>query len=123
MNKDPDVLTEYVRQALSRHIIRHYVNDENQLMVMMLDRQVEEMLMRNIKQSDQGIMLTIDPATAQTLLGSLEQAIEKWGTMFGTPILACLPAVRGPLHKLTEKFFPSLVVLSHNEIPSNVQVE
>lgn len=123
MVKDPDILTEYVRQGLARHITRHYVNEDNQLLVMMLDREIEELLMRSLKPSDQGIMLTIDPATAQNLLGSLEQAIDQWGTTFGTPILACLPAVRCPLHKLTEKFFPSLVVLSHNEIPSNIHVE
>jgi flagellar biosynthesis protein FlhA len=57
------------------------------------------------------------------VLGAIEQAIDRWSALVGTPILTCLPAARGPLRKLTEKFFPQLVILSHNEIPPNVKIE
>jgi flagellar biosynthesis protein FlhA len=65
----------------------------------------------------------MDPESAQRVLGAIEQAIDQWSTMWGTPVLTCMPACRGPLRKLTEKFFPQLVIISHNEIPQNVKVE
>ena len=121
--RDTDLLTEYVRQALARHIVQPYVNDQGKLQVMMLDREVEELLMRHTRTTDAGIALTLDPESAQRLLKSLEDAIDQWSMLLGTPILTCLPACRLPLRKLTEKFFPQLVILSHNEIPATVPVE
>ncbi|MEN6626537.1 MAG: flagellar biosynthesis protein FlhA [Candidatus Sumerlaeia bacterium] len=121
--KDPDLLTEYVRQSLARHITKPYLDELGRLRVMMLDREVEEMLMRHTRMSEAGMQLTLDPESAQRILTSLEQASESWQLTQGTPILTCLPACRAPLRKLVEKFLPSLVILSHNEIPSNVRVE
>jgi flagellar biosynthesis protein FlhA len=120
--KDADLLTEFVRQGLSRHITRPFVSD-GRLALMMLDREIEEMLMRATRVTEQGLALTMDPETAQRVLAAIEGAIDQWSATLGTPILACLPACRAPLHKLTEKFFPQLVILSHNEIPPNVRVE
>lgn len=121
--KDPDLLTEYVRQSLSRHITRPYLTDDGRLQVMMLDRELEETIIRGVKSSDQGFMLMLDPETAQSVLTAIEQAINQWSSLWGVPVLTCLPACRGPLHKLTEKFFPQLVILSHNEIPQNIKVD
>jgi flagellar biosynthesis protein FlhA len=121
--KDPDLLTEYVRQALARHIAHPYLNEHGKLQVMMLDRELEETIMRHTRSTDQGLALTLDPESAQRILKAIETAIDKWSMMLGTPILTCLPACRVPLRRLTEKFFPQLVILSHNEIPASVPVE
>ena len=90
---------------------------------MILDREIEEAVIRSTKVTDQGLILTLDPDAAQKVLGAIEQAIDRWGVLTAAPILLCLPACRGPLRKLTEKFFPQLVLLSHNEIPPNVKIE
>lgn len=123
--KDPDLLTEYVRQGLARHITQPYLNPDGRLHVMVLDREIEDVIARNISMSDQGMTITLEPEYAQQVLTALEQATEQWTNALGlgTPVLACLPACRGALRKLTEKFFPQLVILSHNEIPPNVNVE
>ncbi len=121
--RDPDMLTEYVRQALARHITRPYQLEDGRMQVLMLDRDIEEALMRGTKMTDQGIMVTLEPETAQRILTTLEQALEQWSVQMDTPVLTCLPACRAPLRRLVEKFFPQLVILSHNEIPPTVQVE
>jgi flagellar biosynthesis protein FlhA len=121
--KDADLLTEYVRQSLSRHICQPYLAEDGRMQVMMLDREIEDAIIRNTKITDQGMMLTLDPDSAQRVLGAIEQSLDQWSTLYGTPILICLPACRGPLRKLTEKFFPQLVIISHNEIPQNVKIE
>ncbi len=121
--RDVDLLTEFVRQGLGRHITRPYMTADGRLPVMMLDRAVEELLMRHTRITDQGMQITLDPESAQRILTSLEQASEEWQLTQGTPILTCLPACRSPLRRLTEKFLPGLVILSHNEIPPSARVE
>ena len=121
--KDADVLTECVRGALSRHIVRPYQQEDGRLHVMFLDREIEEVLMRHTKVTEQGISVALDPESAQAILKSIEQALDQWGMAMDTPVLTCLPACRAPLRKLIEKFIPQLVVLSHNEIPPTVEIE
>jgi flagellar biosynthesis protein FlhA len=121
--KDPDLLTEYVRQALARHITHPYRNEEGKLQVMMLDREIEELIMRHTRSTEAGLALTLDPDGAQRILKAIEEALDQWSMVLGTPILTCLPACRVPLRRLTEKFFPQLVILSHSEIPPDVPVE
>ncbi|MCL5271220.1 MAG: flagellar biosynthesis protein FlhA, partial [bacterium] len=122
--KDPDLLTEYVRQALARHIVQPYLAENGKLPVLILDREIEEAILRASRVTDQGFVLTLDPDSAQRVLVAIEQALGRWtAATLGTPILTCLPACRGPLRKLTEKFFSQLVIISHNEIPPNIQVE
>ncbi|MCH8333898.1 flagellar biosynthesis protein FlhA [Candidatus Sumerlaeota bacterium] len=120
---DPDLLTESVRQALARHITRQYIGEDGKLVVMMLERQMEDQIIRSTQRSEQGYLISLDPAIAQEMIVAIERAIDRWEAAQTTPIIACLPACRGPLRKLTEKFFPNLVILSHNEIASNVIVE
>lgn len=121
--KDPDVLTEYVRQSLARHIVRPYLDYDNRLQVMVLDRQVEEMIMQHTQHNEHGIFLTLDPGRAQQVLNAIEASIEQCSVLQATPLITCLPAVRLPLRRLIEKFFPQVVLLSHNEIPQHVKVE
>lgn len=121
--KDPDLLTEYVRQNLARHITKQYTGEDGRLTVMMLDPKVENLIAQNTKNTEHGYALTLDPLVAQSIITSIEQGIDRWGAAMGAPIVICLPNCRGPLRKLTEKFIPGLVILSHNEIASNVSLE
>ena len=43
--------------------------------------------------------------------------------MQSPPILACLPGIRRQVRRLTESFFPNLVVVSHNEIVAGTPIE
>ncbi len=123
LTKDVDLLTEHVRQASARYISRQHAGADGKMHVLTLDRQIEDAILGNLKKTDQGMALTIDPASAQKIITGIESGIDRWGSMMAAPIICCLPAVRSPLHKLTEKFFPQLVVLSHSEIASNVILE
>ncbi len=39
------------------------------------------------------------------------------------PVVLCTPMIRRHLHKLTERFIPNLVILSHSELTNNVQLK
>jgi len=123
LTPNADILTEHVREALSRHITRQYLDSEGRLYVMMLDPQIEDLIARNSKVTDQGFAIALEPSVAQQIIGSIESGIERWGGLLPHPVVLCLPTCRGPLRKLVEKFIPGLAVISHNEITANISVE
>ncbi|MBI3328370.1 MAG: flagellar biosynthesis protein FlhA [Nitrospinae bacterium] len=123
LSKDPETLTEYTRQRLSRSICRAYQNDQGVLAVMSLDPTVEALLMDAAKRRESGAPLALDPKTAQRLLDRLAGALEKVLTSGGQPVLLCSPVIRWPLRRFLEGFLPQLAVISHHEVAPDVQIQ
>ncbi|MBT1075239.1 flagellar biosynthesis protein FlhA [Geobacter grbiciae] len=123
LTKDPEMLTEFTRQALGRYIVDQYKRDDETLCIISLDRRVEEIVAEGIQPSDQGSYLAIEPNTAQVILSGIRQEIEKFNQAGTNPTLLASPSIRRHVKKLTERFVPNLAVLSHNEIPSNVKIQ
>ena len=80
--KDPDVLTEYVRQALSRQITLQYTEPGQPLRVLTAGAGLEKAISERIEQSEQGSYLAMDPETSQriyqTYVGRSEQDDQLW---------------------------------------------
>jgi flagellar biosynthesis protein FlhA len=118
---DPDILTEHVRSALARQISSAYAED-GMLSVITLERRVEEIFNQALQRTEHGgTYLTLDPRQAQAILDAIAQQIQNFsgGT---TPVLLCSPTIRPHVKKLTERYLPNLVVISHNEIAPHLQV-
>lgn len=120
--KDPELLTESVRKALSRHITSKYMNEDGQVQVITLDPKLEEVISNSLLQTEQGVQLVMDPMTAQHMLSEIANTIEQHPEIAGQPILLTSPTARRHLYKLTSRFIPQLVVLSHNELSSEAHV-
>jgi flagellar biosynthesis protein FlhA len=114
--KDPEALTEFSRQALYRSITERLKSDKGDIPLFTLDRNLEEYLVNNINQTEQGLMLNIDAKTTQNLLAGLHEKIEESTQAGEKMVVLCSPFVRRHLKRLTEKFIPNLTVVSHNEI-------
>ncbi len=123
LTKDPEMLTEFVRQALGRSIVELLAREDETLCVMTLDRDMEEMLTDAVQLSDQGSYLAMEPAAAQRLLNSIRQMSEKFEQQGTTPVILASPNIRRHVKRLTERFIPNMAVLSHNEIPPHVKIQ
>ncbi len=123
MTKDPDVLTEFVRQGLGRYIVEQFKQDDDVLNLITLDRQIEEAIAESVQPAEQGGYLAIEPGVAQRILHNTRTAMEKFSQTGGMPVLLASPSVRRHVKKLTERFLPGLAVLSHNEIPPNIKIQ
>ena len=123
LTKDPEMLTEFVRQALGRSIIDQYKRDDESLCVMTLDRDAEDLMTESVQLSDQGSYLAMEPATAQRLLHNIRLLTEKFDQVGATPVILASPNIRRHVKRLTERFLPNLAVLSHNEIPPHVKIQ
>ncbi len=120
--RDLEVLTEYVRQALKRTITRKW-SDGGQIRVITLDSEVERLIINSISKNDQGTYLSLDPQSTQKIISKLMECITKVKDAINIPIVLTSPLVRIYFSKMLEQFYPNAVVLSFNELNSNVQIQ
>ncbi|MGF7057150.1 flagellar biosynthesis protein FlhA [Brassicibacter mesophilus] len=122
VTRDPDMLTEYVRQRMSRYITNKYVAGNN-LKVITLDGELEQLIMDSINQTETGSYLSIEPNKVQRILNNIILNIEKFTSIGLQPIILTAPIVRIYFKRLTEQIAKDLVVLSYNEIESSIEVQ
>jgi flagellar biosynthesis protein FlhA len=123
VTKDPDLLTEFVRQGLSRCIVDQFKKEDETLSIICLERDVEELVAESVHTSEQGSYLAMEPGIAQRILANMRQSMEKFNQTGAHPVLICSPSIRRHVKKFTERFITNLVVLSHNEIPTNIKIQ
>jgi flagellar biosynthesis protein FlhA len=121
-SKDPEVLTESVRKALARAITRKYTNEDGQIQVLTLGPKTEEAVSNSLLQTEQGVQLVMDPRLAHQMVSKIADSIESHPQIAGQPILLVSPTARRHIYKLTTRFIPQLIVLSHNELNQDVQI-
>lgn len=121
--KDVEVLTESVRKALARAITAKFSNSDNQIPVMTLHPNVEELISSSLLQTEQGVQLVMSPQSAQRLITEIANSVESHPEIASQPILLTSPSTRRHLYKLTSRFIPQLVVLSHSELTSDAHVQ
>lgn len=123
LTTDPDVLTEYVRQALAKQITNQYKQDDETLKVLTLSGKIEKLIADHIQKTEHGNYLALDPEVTQSILESMQQQIEQVQITNNTPIILCSPAIRMYVRDLTERFFPQVPILSYNELDANIEVQ
>ena len=121
--RDTDVLTEYARQSLKRAISGKYFPTNEVTNVITLDPKVEQEIMGSVKQTEQGAYLTLDPEKTKGIMSALEEEIKKLEELGKNPIIITSPIVRMYFKKLTEDYFRDLIVVSYNEVESNIELQ
>ncbi|MFW5984688.1 MAG: flagellar biosynthesis protein FlhA [Halanaerobiaceae bacterium] len=121
--KDINVLTEYVRQALSRQITDIFSGENKTLHAVTIDPQLEDQLNQALDQSDQGNYLALEPQEAQDLINRIVEKVQSLLEQGHKPILLTSPVIRRPLKELTSRSFEDLIVLSFNELESDVNLQ
>ncbi|MDD3839692.1 MAG: flagellar biosynthesis protein FlhA [Clostridia bacterium] len=122
ITKDVDMLTEYVRQSLSRYITKNFI-DSKTAEVITLNPAIEQQIMDNIKQTEHGSYLSMDPEITQKIIDNLAEQIERLNTLSGIPIILTSPIVRIYFKKIIEQVYPELTVLSYNEIEPGIEIK
>ena len=80
-----------------------------------------EMCIRD--RTETGAFLNLDPARSKAILNAVGEEIKKLENMGKTPIIMTSPIVRMYFKRLTEDYYPDLVVVSYNEVESNVELQ
>ena len=119
MTKNPVLLTEYVRQALRRLLVKPYLNAAGELPAFFLDPQIEQSIESAVEYNEHSSHLNLPPQKVRDIMDRVARAV---GTS-DTPVVAVTSSsARYYLRQLVEASAPNLSVLSHNEIPAGVRV-
>ncbi len=122
--KNPDALTRYVRKSLGRGIIKKYLTPDESLVVVTLDRAVEDLLVSGLQHREDGTTsLQLEPEIAQRILNGIANTVDKFQTSGTQPILLCGSLVRWELKQLVNRFIPGVVVLAFDEIPAGTKTQ
>jgi len=122
VTRDPDMLTEYVRQNLSRYITSKYVEGKT-LKAITLDGELEQFILDSINQTETGSYLSIEPNNIQKILNNTVANVDKFTSVGLQPIILTAPIVRLYFKRLTEQVSKDLIVLSYNEVESSIEVQ
>lgn len=121
--KDPDTLTEYVRQGLSRQISNSLKAYGSPISVITLDQSIEQLVNESIQRTDHGSYLSIDPENTQNIIERLRDVYEEALNQGYQPIILTAPLVRFYFKRLVETSFPYLVAISYNELDAKLEVQ
>jgi flagellar biosynthesis protein FlhA len=123
MGKDPDLLTEYVRQRIAKGMLAPYLQEGKVLQVLTLDRKLEEMLSKNVKRTDHGSYLALDPVLVGEVVKAVSREVEKLISINTQPVIMLPPTLRRHFRKLIEPSLPTVFVVSHAEIVDNINLQ
>ncbi|MCM1004062.1 MAG: flagellar biosynthesis protein FlhA [Candidatus Gastranaerophilales bacterium] len=122
INKNPNFLTEHVRQALSRNICKQNLADTGDLYVITLSPDIENTIAKGA--SPDGTSVTLDPSFTRMLFDKMNIELEKAITATGNqPVILCSSPIRLLFRKLVERTYPQIAIMSYNEISPNVKVK
>lgn len=121
--RDTEVLTEHVRHALQRTIVREHLDKEGELKVITINPGLEEMLGANVQKSISGSLPVLEPDKITKVFDGVKEAWEKASIKGYQPVILASPRIRTAFRNMTALTFPHIPVISLNEVPNEVQVE
>ncbi len=124
VTKNVEVLTEYVRYALSETIAKLYQDDDGVIRAITVDPKIEQLITTTLQSQKQLTNnLGLPPQVVQSIYRSVAQNVEQANSMGYHPVIICSPTIRAYFRKLIEGQFPDVAVISFGELPPDVQIE
>jgi len=118
---DPDVLTEFVRQRMARHVTRRFADPQGQIHYVAFGPKAEDAMLRGLKTNEGSPKLVLAPDVARRIF---EQIQELTQTHAGNEpaVVLCPPLARGALRRMLERVLPRVTVLSSAELLPTVRL-
>ena len=120
--KDPDYLSEFVRQALGRSIVAPYLDDANSLKVISIDPELEKMMADSMSGGDGSASAAMDPALMQVMINNISLKADELNVQGINPVVICSPVIRLQLKRLIESKLPLIPVISYGEVDPRINI-
>ena len=121
-SKNTEILTEYVRNALSTQICEMYKNEDSIIPVITLDPNLEAKLEGVVQETESGFRFNLSPGEVGRILDKVGEMVEKIKSSGEVPLVICSPTIRSAFKRLCESNYRDLVVLSYNEIVPGIEI-
>lgn len=119
VTRNPVLLTEYVRQAMRRTLVRPLLDREGQLPVFLLDTALEKCIEEAVQHGEHTSHVNLHPQKVSELLAAAGRAAAE--APGGCTLLASSGA-RYFVRQILESGYPQVTVLSHGEVPPGLRV-
>ncbi len=120
MSKNPVLLTEYVRQAIRRSIVKPHLNQQSEIPVYQVEPAAEQMVESAIDHNETNSVLSMAPQAARDFVGNITKKLDRPDS---SAVILTGPSVRYFVKQLLETAFPDVAVLSHSEVPPEIRVK
>ena len=120
MTKNPVLLTEYVRQAIRRVIVKSHLNQQGEIPAYMVEPGTEQAVESAVEHSEHNSILGLAPQAARDVVTRITRKLERPDS---SAVVLTNPGARYFVKQLLETAFPDVVVLSHSEVPPEVKVK
>jgi len=121
-NKNTEILTEYVRNALAPQLCETFKDEANIIPVITVDPNLEAKLEGSMQDTETGVRLALSPTDAGRIVEAVGAEIDKVKKKGDIPVILCSPTIRSQFKRLTESNYPDLFVLSYNEIVPGIEI-
>ncbi|MDX1400283.1 MAG: flagellar biosynthesis protein FlhA [Kiloniellales bacterium] len=116
-------ITEHVRARLSRQISNDQMNLQGFIPMVTLSAQWEQAFAESLVGDGEEKQLSMAPSRLQEFIGAVRQTFERHAMMGESPVLLTSPAIRPYVRSIIERFRPSTVILSQNEIHPKAKIK
>jgi len=117
--RNPVLLTEYVRQALRRMVVKPFLNPAGDLSAYVLDSSLEQMVESTVQHGEQNSHLTLAPPSIRDLLQRISQKV---GNPETPVAVIASSGSRYFLRQMVEPSIRNLFFISHNEVPMEIKI-
>ena len=115
-------IVENIRITLKRTITSKFCRG-GQMRVLTLDAELEKMMVSSLTKGEQGYYMALSPEVMQSVVTQIGAAVKKFADLDQEPIILTSQVIRVYVYRLLEQFYPSLYVLSFQEISNNIQIQ
>ncbi|PTW56653.1 type III secretion protein V [Breoghania corrubedonensis] len=121
--KDPIMLTEHVRGALSRYITYKFSAGQNVIPAYLLSKEVEDEIRGAVRQTSGASYLALSPDIHRQLIGAIREALGEVTQHTSMPVMLAPMDIRRFMRKIVERDFPNLPVLSFQELAADANIQ
>jgi type III secretion protein V len=121
--KDPIILTEHMRGALSRYITHKFSGGQNIIPAYLISKEIEDAVRGAVRQTSGASYLALAPDLHRQLITAMKSVISNIASHSLPPVILAPMDIRRFMRKLIERDFPDLAVLSYQELDPSANVQ
>ena len=121
--RNPTFMTEHVRSRLARQLSDVNTNMDGVIPLVTMSPQWEQIFAESLVGSGEEKQLSIPPSQLQEFINKVRTTFERLGMMGESPVLLTSPGIRPYVRSIVERFRPTTVVMSQNEIHPKAQLK
>ncbi|MFW0776676.1 MAG: flagellar biosynthesis protein FlhA [Rickettsiales bacterium] len=117
------MITEHVRARLARQISHSCTNENGYIPIVALSPGWEQSFIESLSSNGEEKMLSMPPSRIQEFISAVRTTFDQMAMQGELPVLLTSPSIRPYVRSLIERFRPTTMVISQNEISPKAKIK